>query len=284
MSPYTSFAVAGAGPTIGGRIVKALVEQGASVVALLRPSSASISSPLLEGAKIATADYADVKAVASILRENKTQVVISALAYGALSSQSTLADAAKEAGVKLFVPSEFGMPTEGGKAAHTVTKSQFADYLKSSGIPSLRIYTGMFMEFIPQFTGVDIGKFLVLGKGDASFSTTALDDVAGFTAHVLTTLPPAKLHDTSFRVEGERTSFNKVGALYTASKNITVEHVTSLPEGYVKQTLLQGLFEQGRGSSGWDNYADKDVPENANSGNAAWPGHQWKTVKEVLEL
>ncbi|KAG1798782.1 NAD(P)-binding protein [Suillus variegatus] len=284
MSPYTSFAVAGAGPTIGGRIVKALVEQGASVVALLRPSSASISSPLLEGAKIATADYADVKAVASILRENKTQVVISALAYGALSSQSTLADAAKEAGVKLFVPSEFGMPTEGGKAAHTVTKSQFADYLKSSGIPSLRIYTGMFMEFIPQFTGVDLGKFLVLGKGDASFSTTALDDVAGFTAHVLTTLPPAKLHDASFRVEGERTSFNKVGALYTASKNITVEHVTSLPEGYVKQTLLQGLFEQGRGSSGWDNYADKDVPENANSGNAAWPGHQWKTVKEVLEL
>ncbi|KAG1908559.1 NAD(P)-binding protein [Suillus fuscotomentosus] len=270
MSPYTSFAVAGAGPTIGGRIVKALVEQGASVVALLRPSSASISSPLLEGAKIATADYADVKAVASILRENKTQVVISALAYGALSSQSTLADAAKEAGVKLFVPSEFGMPTEGGKAAHTVTKSQFADYLKSSGIPSLRIYTGMFMEFIPQFTGVDLGKFLVLGKGDASFSTTALDDVAGFTAHVLTTLPPAKLHDASFRVEGERTSFNK--------------HVTSLPEGYVKQTLLQGLFEQGRGSSGWDNYADKDVPENANSGNAAWPGHQWKTVKEVLEL
>jgi hypothetical protein len=37
----------------------------------------------------------------------------------------------------------------------------------------------MFMEFIPLFTGVDTGKFLVLGKGDAFFSTTALDDVAG---------------------------------------------------------------------------------------------------------
>lgn len=139
------------------------------------------------------------------------------------------------------------------------------------------------MEFIPQFTGVDTGKFLVLGKGDASFSTTALDDVAGFSAHVLTSLPPAKLHDATFRIEGERTSFNKVGALY-ASKNIPVEHVTSLPEGYAKQTFLQGLFEQGRGSSGWDNYADKDIPENAHSGNAAWPGHQWKSVKEVLEL
>lgn len=283
MSLYTSFAVAGAGPTIGGRIVKALLERGASVVTLVRPSSTSISSPLLEGAKIVTADYTDVKAVASVLREHKVEVLISALAYGALPSQSPIADAAKEAGVKLFVPSEFGLPTEGGKGGHLVIKSQFADYLKSLGIPSLRFYTGIFMEFIPQFTGVDTGKFLVLGKGDASFSTTALDDVAGFSAHVLTSLPPAKLHDATFRIEGERTSFNKVGALY-ASKNIPVEHVTSLPEGYAKQTFLQGLFEQGRGSSGWDNYADKDIPENAHSGNAAWPGHQWKSVKEVLEL
>lgn len=282
MSLYTSFAVAGAGPTIGGRIVKALLERGASVVVLARPSSTSISSPL-EGAKIVTADYADVKAVASVLREHKVEVLVSVLAYGALPSQSPIADAAKEAGVKLFVPSEFGLPTEGGKGGHLVIKSQFADYLKSLGIPSLRFYTGMFMEFIPLFTGVDTGKFLVLGKGDAFFSTTALDDVAGFTAHVLTSLPPAKLHDATFRIEGERTSFNKVGALY-ASKNIPVEHVTSLPEGYVKQTLLQGLFEQGRGSSGWDNYADKDIPENAYSGNAAWRGHQWKSVKEVLEL
>lgn len=260
-----------------------MLERGASVVVLARPSSTSISSPLLEGAKIVTADYADVKAVASVLREHKVEVLVSALAYGALPSQSPIADAAKEAGVKLFVPSEFGLPTEGGKGGHLVIKSQFADYLKSLGIPSLRFYTGMFMEFIPLFTGVDTGKFLVLGKGDAFFSTTALDDVAGFTAHVLTSLPPAKLHDATFRIEGERTSFNKVGALY-ASKNIPVEHVTSLPEGYVKQTLLQGLFEQGRGSSGWDNYADKDIPENAYSGNAAWPGHQWKSVKEVLEL
>ena len=103
-----------------------MVERGASVVALARPSSASTSSPLLEGAKVVTADYADVKAVASILREHKVEVVISALAYGALPSQSTIADAAKEAGVKLFVPSEYGMPTEGGTAGHLLIKTQFS--------------------------------------------------------------------------------------------------------------------------------------------------------------
>jgi hypothetical protein len=54
------------------------------------------------------------------------EVLISAVAYGALPSQSTIADASKEAGVKLFVPSEFGLPTEGGKGGHLVIKSQFA--------------------------------------------------------------------------------------------------------------------------------------------------------------
>ncbi|OAX37281.1 NAD(P)-binding protein [Rhizopogon vinicolor AM-OR11-026] len=283
MSLYSSFAVAGAGPTIGGRIVKALIERGASVVALARPSSTSTSSPLLNGAKVATVDYADVNAVASILREHKVEVVISALAYGALPAQSTIADAAKEAGVKLFVPSEYGMPTEGGKAGHLIVKSQFADYLKSLDIPSLRIYNGLLMETIPQLAAVESGKFLITGKGDANFSTTSWDDVSGFIAHVLTSLPPAKLHDVTFRIQGERTSLNAASVLY-ASKDIPVDHVTSLPEGYTKQTFLQGLFDQGRGSSGWDNYADKDVPENADSGNAAWPGHQWKSVKEALAL
>ncbi|KAH0838673.1 hypothetical protein J3R83DRAFT_7000 [Lanmaoa asiatica] len=122
--PYTSFAVAGAGPTIGGRI--ALINRGASVVVLARPGSTSTQSPLLQGAKITTVDYADVKTVTSILREHNVEVIISALAYGAIPAQRPVAEAAREAEVKLFVPSEYGMPTEGGKDGHFAIKSQFA--------------------------------------------------------------------------------------------------------------------------------------------------------------
>jgi hypothetical protein len=61
----------------------------------------------------------------------------------------------------------------------------------------------------------------------------------------------------TFRIQGEQNSLNAAGALY-ASKNIPVKHVTSLPEGYTKQAFLQDLFDQCRGSSGWDNYTDKD--------------------------
>ncbi|KIJ60112.1 hypothetical protein HYDPIDRAFT_183740 [Hydnomerulius pinastri MD-312] len=282
---YTSFAVAGAGPTIGGRIAAALVSRGASVVALVRPGSSSAESPLLAGAKVAAVDYADVKAVAAVFREHKVEVVVSGLAYGALPAQTPLADAAKEAGVKLFVPSEFGMPTEGGKEGHLALKSQFADYVKSLGIPVLRIYNGVFMQFIPWLTGVELGKFHLMGKHTAPSSFTALEDVAGFTAHVLTTLPAESLHNATFRIQGERTSLAAVGALYEArNPPVPVVHVTELPEGFVKQTFLQSKFEEGRLSSGWDNSTDADVPENADSGNKAWEGHKWKTVREVLGL
>lgn len=109
--------------------------------------------------------------------------------------------------------------------------------------------------------------------------------LAGFVAHVLTTLPNASLHNATFRIQGERTSIAAIGALYEARvPPVPVVHVKELPEGFTKQTFLQSKLAEGRISSGWDNYIDKDVPENADSGNKAWEGHKWKSVKEVLGL
>ncbi|KAG6334307.1 hypothetical protein ID866_4786 [Astraeus odoratus] len=283
--PYTSFAVAGAGPTIGARIVQALISRGASVVALARPESKSPTNPLLQGAKIVTVDYANVEGVSAALRENSVEVLISALSYGALQAQTPLAEAAKEAGVKLLVPSEFGMPTEGCKEGALAIKAQFADYANSLGIPIARVYCGLFMEFLPWLTGVDLGKFHLLGEQNLPASFTALDDAAGFTAHILTTLPPSSLNNATFRIQGERTSLAAIGALYEARvPPVPIIRVDKLPDGFDKQTFLQTNFAQGRSSTGWDNYLDKDVPEIADSGNKAWEGHEWKTIKDVLGL
>ena len=107
----------------------------------------------------------------------------------------------------------------------------------------------------------------------------------GFIAHVLTTLPASSLHNATFRIQGERRSLASIGAIYEARNPLVpVAHVAELPEGFVKQTFLQRKFEEGRLSSGWDNYLDKDVPENADSGNKAWEGHKWRAAKEVLGL
>jgi hypothetical protein len=57
------------------------------------------------------ADYTSASEVSAVLRENKVDVLISTvtLIFGGVVVQDVLADAAKEAGVKLFVPSEFGV-------------------------------------------------------------------------------------------------------------------------------------------------------------------------------
>jgi len=109
---------------------------------------------------------------------------------------------------------------------------------------------------------------------------------AGFTVHVLTSLPPSSLHNTTFRIQGERASLSAIGALYYEAGDppIPVVHVDKLPEGSERQTLAQNKFSRGHGSTGWDYYLGKDVPENADSGNKAWEGHRWKTIREVLDL
>jgi len=146
-------------------------------------------------------------------------------------------------------------------------------------------FIGGFIEFIPWLTGVELGKFHLMGDHTVSSSFTSLDDVAGFLAHVLTALPAESLHNATFRIEGDRTSLASIGALYEArDAPVPVVHVSELPEGFVKQTFLQSKFDEGRLSSGWDNYEDKDIPETADSGNKIWEGHKWRSVREVLGL
>jgi hypothetical protein len=48
------------------------------------------------------------------------------------------------------------------------------------------------------------GKIVIQGQGDAPISTTSINDVARFAAHVLTALPPAQLENAKFRIEGDR--------------------------------------------------------------------------------
>lgn len=56
-------------------------------------------------------DYKNVEAVAAVLKANRIEVVICALTWQSVEAiyaeKTALADAARAAGVKLFVPSEY---------------------------------------------------------------------------------------------------------------------------------------------------------------------------------
>ncbi|KAJ7480043.1 hypothetical protein B0H11DRAFT_2157982 [Mycena galericulata] len=245
MSGYKSFAVVGGG-IIGLPIVNALAAQNASVVLLSRPESANKAVP--SGVQVVKVDYNDASAVAAIFKQHNVEVVLSTLATTAAASavDESLMEASKRAAVKLFAPSEYGMPTEGHKEGLWGDKNRFAESLKAARIPSVRFYVGLFTEFIPFLTGYsDHGKIRIVGKGEAPVSFTSIEDVAGFVAHVLTTLPASELANRGFRLEGDWVSLNDLGAKFKT---------------------------KGSGSKA------------AGSARAFWPGHAWKTIKDVHNL
>ncbi|KAJ6549266.1 hypothetical protein DFH09DRAFT_1039456 [Mycena vulgaris] len=280
MSSYKSVAVVGAG-RLGARILSALAAtEKISVILLSRPGSSKTVPP---GVLVVPVDYTDVNAVSSVFKEHKVDVVLSTLGHEGAGMQKSLADAAKLAAVKLFVPSEFGAPTHGHTVEAYKAKNDIAAHLRSLGIPSTRIYTGCFTEFLPFIASYADGKITIIGKGDAPISYTSLADIAGFVAYVLTTVPSAQLENRILRLEGDRASWNDVAKLFKAS----VERVESFTgKDAEMRTDLLTLFETGAGSTGWDepNKRDGSGSEAAGSANGLWPGHHWQTIKEVHSL
>jgi len=278
MSTYKNIAVVGAG-VIGGPIVNALVSEGANVTVITRPTSSSTKA-FPEGVKVIPVELTDVSALTAIFAEHKVEVVVSTVAHAALPHQVLLGEAAKKAGLKLFLPSEFGYSTVGleGGDGELSQKSRFAGYLQEIGLPYLRIFTGGFIPFIPWLTGAGSGKIQILGKGDQKASFTDPTDIAGFTAYVLTHLPPSDLSNKIFRIEGERASLLDIAGYY--GSRVTVEHVDGFP-GDAFKTFLHNHVETGHGSVQYDGSSGK---EGAGLSNALWRDHHWKGIKEVLEL
>jgi uncharacterized protein YbjT (DUF2867 family) len=158
---YKTFAVAGAG-TLGKYVLEGLAKaksagQISSVVALTRSVRASrtcSTDDLLmywrqaEGNPEATklgvpsvqVDYASPTSLSSALKG--VDVLISTLGIFGLGLQGSLAEAAKEAGVKLFVPAEYGAPAidmGGGKSALRRKCTEL-------GLPFTVFFVGVFMH------------------------------------------------------------------------------------------------------------------------------------------
>lgn len=84
-----------------------------------------------------------------------------------------------------------------------------------------------------------------------------------------------------FRLEGDRATLLEVASILET----TAEHVKQVPgpDG-ARETMLQGLLEAGYGSTGWDHATGGEGKDKAGSTNSLWENHQWKTIKDVLNL
>jgi len=120
-------------------------------------------------------------------------VILSTLGTSAVQSQIPLALAAKEAGVKLFAPSEFGINLNLVPDSVTIlnSKKEVRKAIESAGLPYVYIATGPFYEFLFGWGlwGQDIPHHKVAQIGDRSTKITSAP------IHEVIALLPAAFND-----------------------------------------------------------------------------------------
>ncbi|RHZ75220.1 hypothetical protein Glove_216g36 [Diversispora epigaea] len=212
---FKTVVIAGATGNLGYPIAEAFLNDGSYKIKILRqkPESKNENAELLasKGAEVVYVDYNQKDDLVKALKG--TDVIVSALSskttgdfYGI---QLPLLEAAKESGVKRFIPSEFGGEFTPGKAHPFVdSKFKFREELEKSGMEYTYIFTGVFHEFI-EVIGFDAKNKTATFYVDSSSKvhTTSLADIGKYTVESLK-LPEAR--NATIRVAGSTDSFKEI--------------------------------------------------------------------------
>ncbi|KZO93426.1 NAD-binding protein [Calocera viscosa TUFC12733] len=241
MSGYKNFAVAGAG-TLGIYIIDELLKEKATgkveKVVVLTRSAAGNDALTAKGAVPIVVDYDSPSSLQSALQG--IDAVISTLGGAALAVQEPLGDAAKAAGVKLFVPSEYGGDTTGRTEGLFGIKNAQRLRLGQIGLPWAIFVTGPFADWIwyQSYFGYDLanGKIEVGGAGNGVTSWTSRTDIARYLVYALTSLSESTLHNHVFKIEGERTTVNAALKGYEARTGKKLD-ITYVPIEEVQERL-----------------------------------------------
>ncbi|KAL8777090.1 MAG: hypothetical protein Q9203_002899 [Teloschistes exilis] len=184
--------IIGASGNVGKPTVDALLKAGFTVTALTRKTS-SAKFP----SEVKTHQIDDGYPSDQLLAAFKGQdVVINLLPPVDVNQHNTIADKAAEAGVKRFIPTEFGSDTAHPKVVELVPmfggKAAITNYLKkkeSSGMTWTAIVNGAFFDWGLQtgFLGFDLKAHTarIYDAGDAKVNMTLLSTVGQAVASVL---------------------------------------------------------------------------------------------------
>ncbi|KAG2423805.1 hypothetical protein HXX76_014965 [Chlamydomonas incerta] len=221
-------AVIGGSGMLGKHIVTGLLENGHYDVTILSrkgSDESKLAAFVTKGAKIAPVDYESQEDLVSALKGQ--EIVISTVGAAALAEQPKYIEAAKAAGVRRFVPSEFGLDSgaPGVREYFPALGYKYAtrDALLASGLEYTFVITGFFLE--TQFTSLffwDVpgGKVTVKGDTTQPFTVTSLVDIGRWTAAALR--DPASKNATVYLV-GENLTYDDAIKTVEAATGKTLE-------------------------------------------------------------
>ncbi|CAE6366785.1 unnamed protein product [Rhizoctonia solani] len=223
-------ALAGANGYVGKAFAKEFLVQGLDLRILTRGESIN-SAPLQEfkskGASLHAISYDDEASILKALQG--VDVVVSTVAGSAIvSAQVPLIKAAKAAGVKLFLPSEYGSTFEGPANPSPViqSKKKVIKAAQDAGLPYAALHTGAFPEYclIPPF-GYNFAekKVTVWGDGNAKSSWTTVHSAADWLANVLKSVPISQLENKRLLIQGNVATTNEVIKLWEQKHGAKLE-------------------------------------------------------------
>ncbi|OAG42678.1 hypothetical protein AYO21_02961 [Fonsecaea monophora] len=190
MSTIKKVVVLGAGGNVGKSIIKALLAENGrfEVTGLTREAS---SARLPADVQHLRSDFSQQSLIHAFQGQ---EAIVSTLSGGGLAEQSAIVDAAIAAGVRVFIPSEYGIDTANPAATEVVpflkAKVAAVDYLRSKQdkISWTAVIIGALFDWglnIPGFGGWNVPdrKVTIYDGGEIPYEATTLDQVGrGVTA------------------------------------------------------------------------------------------------------
>jgi nucleoside-diphosphate-sugar epimerase len=291
----STIVVAGATGNLGGRIVRVLVEQGASVRALVRHGASPDKLSRLQelGVAIATVDLGSASQVIPACSGASCVVsVLAGLRDVIVEAQTALLGAAIKAGVPRFIPSDYSIDFTGfpaGENRNLDLRRDFHDRLHETSMSATTIFSGAFAEMLTGQMPLILFKLrrvLYWGNADQRMDFTTIDDTAAFTARAALDsstprflriagdqLSARELTEVASEVTGKRFRLFRAGGLGMLGGLIKVARTVAPGEkqlypAWQGMQYMRNMFEGRAKLESLD--------------NDRYPGIRWTTVREVL--
>lgn len=221
MASKLTVLVVGSTGMLGTKIISALLDKGATVVkAMVRPGSDNqkIEQMKAQGVIVVEGDLMKPETLLPICEG--VDVVVSAVGNNqeTVPGQKNLIDAAKQQGVKRFIPSDYSVDyrkVDYGDNDNLDMRKEVLSYLQLMGLEYTLILNGAFMDnvgtpYMPQFN-FDNGTFEYWGDRETPLNFTTTDDTAKYVAEAVS---DPDLVNTALEVAGEVLSNKQLLAAY----------------------------------------------------------------------
>jgi uncharacterized protein YbjT (DUF2867 family) len=227
---------------LGSKIVSALLDKSdVNVRAMVRSINDSneknrqkIDEMKAKGATILEGDVMQPKTLLSPCAG--VNVVVSAIGNSEATTpgQKSLIDAAKQQGVKRFIPSNYCVDyrkLDYGDNDNLDKRKEVLNYLQHSGLEYTLILNGAFMDSILYITMFDLKHqtFQYWGDSEMPMNFTTTDDTAKYVAAAVSDL---SLADKALKVSGDTLTPKQLKATYEAATGtkLTEKQLGTIPE------------------------------------------------------